>query len=58
MKSLLRESFISNALNYVVLYKLISRMIKPIKKTKAYELGIVDEKGKILRKRKKSTSKI
>ena len=50
MKSLLRESFISNALNYVVLYKLISRMIKPIKKTKAYELGIVDEKGKILRK--------
>ena len=52
MKSLLRESFISNALNYVVLYKLISRMIKPIKKTKAYELGIVDEKGKILRKRR------
>ena len=50
MRSLLRESFISNALNYVVLYKLISRMIKPIKKTKAYELGIVDEKGKILRK--------
>ena len=27
-------------------------MIKPIKKTKAYELGIVDEKGKILRKRR------
>ena len=52
MKSVLRESFISNALNYVVLYKLISRMIKPIKKTKAYELGIVDEKGKILRKSK------
>ena len=52
MKSVLRESFISNALNYVVLYKLISRMIKPIKKTKAYELGIVDEKGKILRKRR------
>jgi len=52
MKSMLREGFLSNALNYVVLYKLISRMIKPIKKTKAYELGIVDEKGKILRKRK------
>ncbi len=52
MKSVLRESFISNALNYVVLYKIISRMIKPIKKTKAYELGIVDEKGKILRKSK------
>ncbi len=52
MKSVLREGFISNALNYVVLYKLISRMIKPIKKTKAYELGIVDEKGKILRKRR------
>ena len=52
MKSILRESFISNALNYVVLYKIISRMIKPIKKTKAYELGIVDEKGKILRKSK------
>ena len=50
MKSLLREGFISNALNYVVLYKIISRMIRPIKKTKAYELGIVDEKGKILRK--------
>lgn len=52
MKSLLRESFISNALNYVVLYKLISRMIKPIEDTQAYKLGIVDEKGKILRKRK------
>jgi len=52
MKSVLREGFLSNALNYVVLYKLISRMVKPIKKTKAYELGIVDEKGKILRKRK------
>lgn len=51
MKSLLRENFISNALNYVVLYKLISRMIKPIKDTKAYQFGIVDEKGKILRKR-------
>ncbi len=52
MKSVLREGFLSNALNYVVLYKLISRMIKPIEKTKAYELGIVDEKGKILRKRR------
>lgn len=52
MKSLLREGFISNALNYVVLYKIISRMITPIKKTKAFELGIVDEKGKILRKSK------
>ena len=52
MKSLLRESFISNALNYVVLYKLISRMIRPIKDTQAYKLGIVDEKGKILRKRR------
>lgn len=52
MKSILRESFISNALNYVVLYKLISRMIKPIKDTQAYKLGIVDEKGKILRKRR------
>jgi len=52
MKSMLREGFLSNALNYVVLYKLISRMITPIKKTKAYELGIVDEKGKILRKSK------
>jgi len=52
MKSVLREGFISNALNYVVLYKLISRMITPIKKTKAYELGIVDEKGKILKKSK------
>jgi len=52
MKSLLRESFISNALNYVVLYKIISRMIRPIKDTQAYKLGIVDEKGKILRKRR------
>lgn len=50
MKSVLREGFLSNALNYVVLYKIISRMITPIEKTKAYELGIVDEKGKILRK--------
>lgn len=50
MRSELRESFISNALNYVVLYKIISRMINPIEKTKAYQLGIVDEKGKILRK--------
>ena len=52
MKVCYREGFLSNALNYVVLYKLISRMIKPIKKTKAYELGIVDEKGKILEREK------
>ena len=49
MTSILKEGFLSNALNYVVLYKIISRMITPIQKTKAYELGIVDSKGKILR---------
>lgn len=52
MSSLLKEGFFTNALNYVVLYKIISRLITPITKTKAYELGIVDEKGRILRKSK------
>ena len=50
--SFLRESVINNTLNYIVLYKIIMRMITNIQDTKAYKLGIVDKNGKILRKRR------
>ena len=50
--SFLRENVINNTLNYIVLYKIIMRMITDIKDTKAFKLGIVDKKGKILRKRR------
>ena len=50
--SFLRENVINNTLNYIVLYKIIMRMITNIQDTKAYKLGIVDKNGKILRKRR------
>ena len=36
--SFLRESVINNTLNYIVLYKIIMRMITNIQDTKAYKL--------------------
>lgn len=48
----LKENILSNTLNYIVLYKIISRMITNIEDTQAFKLGIVDKKGKILRKRR------
>lgn len=48
--SFLRENIINNTLNYIVLYKIIMRMITNIEDTKAFKLGIVDKNGKILRK--------
>ena len=48
----LKENILNNTLNYIVLYKIISRMIVRIEDTQAFKLGIVDKKGKILRKRR------
>ena len=42
----------SKALDLFIAYKLITVMSTPFEKTKAFELGIIDKKGNILKKRK------
>ena len=39
----------ARALDYAVVYAIANRFCMPLKKWKAYELGIIDEKGNILR---------
>ena len=43
---------LNRAVNLVAIYKFIRILSTPFDKTKAYELGIIDDKGNILRKRK------
>jgi len=38
--------------DYYLVYRFIKALVTPFKKTKAYKLGIIDEKGKILKKLK------
>jgi len=40
----------------VLLYNVLRRLTTPFDKTKAYELGIIDERGKVLKKRKELTT--
>jgi len=47
----------ANPLDIYVIYKFIRILATPFKETDAYKLGIIDEKGKILRKRKDLTTK-
>ena len=49
---ILNEGLLGSATSLFVLYKIISKMLTDIKETPAYKLGIVDDKGKILRKSK------
>ena len=46
---------ITGGLNLIFLYKVIKKFITPFDKTEAFKLGIIDERGKILKK--KSTLK-
>lgn len=39
-----------SAVNLFVLYKIIKELSTPFKDTKAFELGLVDEKGKLIKK--------
>ena len=38
--------------DYYLVYRFIKALVMPFKKTKAFELGIIDEKGNILKKQK------
>ena len=42
----------SKALDLFIAYKLLQLMATPFEKTKAFELGIIDKKGMILKKRR------
>ena len=49
---LLNEELLNESVVHVaVLYSFIKRLATPFKKWDAYKLGIIDEKGKVLRKR-------
>lgn len=44
-------SIASAAGNIYFAYQFLTKLVKPFKETDAYKLGIIDEKGKVLRKR-------
>ena len=44
---------ITGGLNLIFLYKVIRKFITPFDKTEAFKLGIIDERGKILKKKSK-----
>ena len=43
--------------NLFVLYKIIRELSTPFKETKAFELGLIDEKGKLLKRPKTKKEK-
>ena len=45
-------SIVSTIGNIYFVYQFIKKLVTPFDKTKAFELGIIDEKGKILKKRR------
>ena len=42
----------SRAIDLIITYRVVKMLVTPFKKFKAFELGIIDEKGKVLRKMK------
>ena len=42
----------SRAIDLIITYRVVKMLVTPFKKFKAFELGIIDEKGKALRKMK------
>jgi len=40
----------SRAIDLIITYRVVKMLVTPFKKFKAFELGIIDEKGKVLRK--------
>ena len=45
-------SIVSTIGNIYFVYQFLKKLVTPFEKTKAFELGIIDEKGKILKKRR------
>ena len=45
-------SILSSVGNIYFVYQFIKKLVTPFDKTKAFELGIIDEKGRILKKRR------
>ena len=48
----LQEGLLTGAFNLATAYFFVKKMATPFKKTEAYKLGIIDEKGKILKQMK------
>ena len=48
-------SFVSRAGDLFYAFRFLKLLVTPFKKTKAYQLGIVDETGKVLKKAKQRT---
>lgn len=48
---------LDSGVNLFVLYKFIKELSTPFKDTKAFELGLIDEKGKLLKKAKTKKEK-
>ena len=40
----------SRAIDLIITYRVVKMLVTPFTKFKAYDLGIIDEKGKVLRK--------
>ena len=51
--TVLREGVVGGALNVFFIYKFLRILTQPFNETDAFKLGIIDEKGKILKKHKK-----
>ena len=43
---------LANIGNIYFVYQFLKKLVTPFEKTKAFELGIIDEKGKILKRRR------
>ena len=52
MAKQLQEGLLTGAFNLATAYFFVKKMATPFKKTEAYKLGIIDEKGKILKQMK------
>ena len=40
----------SRAIDLIITYRVVKMLVTPFNKFKAYDLGIIDEKGKVLKK--------
>ena len=40
----------SRAIDLIITYRVVKLLVTPFKKFKAFELGIIDDEGKVLRK--------
>ncbi len=50
-------SIVGSGVDYYLAYQFIKKLSTPFKDTDAYKLGIIDDKGKVLKKRSQLTSK-